>query len=484
MKKKKDTNRSSNSRKFPWKIISAIILLLAIIGIIIGFAVDWSFPKWIFISGSSTMQPLLQSISKEYKACEVTADAGGSAIGIQDVLKNNKNIGAASKTPDVSMAGIPEYNGKQGVPGEDAEKWKNEKMKTITIAWDGIGIVYKKTGPLKDKQLVLTPQTIQWLYLAFAGYTPVNAQNLIPNSWTLDVSNKSNNIIPFARTGGSTQSGTAESFTGDSRLLLNDKKQIDSKFVLENIPENAKYPYSNSSDFSSIRNDKEPIDNSVWGVLTSGKYGPLVMTTSESNLQTWQSIKDCSSTGVPITYLSAGFIKNNYQEIINSGFGIASYSDNIDGSSPVQLIQIKNGSPSNDSVSHGYDWFRPLNLILKDDSKQYIENFIEWILGNSLFPKSSYRQILDEEGFIPLTIDQISSMFNDTNKVPKVLSDIENYLKENPDSNYDDFLKSHPNPNWSSLWTNADDYSLIQTPNYTYREQQQIWYGAIPKTTK
>lgn len=459
-------------KKIPWKILSLVVLLLAIVGVIIGFSVDWSYPSWIFISGSSTMQPLLQNVSKVYTRSEITADAGGSAVGIQDVLQNNKNMGAASKTPDLSMVGVPAYDGQKAINGSDSTQWQKDKIKTVTVAWDGIGIVYKKSGILKNKQLILTPKTIQWLYLAFSGYEQINAHNLIPNSWTVDY-NPANEIVPFARSGGSMQSGTAESFVTDSRLLKNNQGILSSKHTLEHIGSRWNAPYAQNGQVES-----KTIQKTVWNVLENGTYGPYTHTTSESNLQTWQAVKSFDSAGIPITYLSAGFIKNNYQDIVDSGFGIAAYSPNDNGSDAVQLITHKDGKTSNATVSNGYNWFRPLNLIFKDNNQPQVDHFIEWMLANSLFPESQYHKVLDAEGFLPLTLSQMATMFNGNSQV---LNKIQTYAEEHPKANYSDYLKVNPKPDWSGLWNHTSDYDLMQTANYNLRKYQNIWCGAIPQ---
>lgn len=436
------------------------------------------------------MQPLLQSISNIYAPSEITSEAGGSSVGIQNVLNNKKNIGAASKSPAPKLAGIPAYDNHPAISGESQNQWENEHIKTITIGWDGIGIVYKNTGvlysaPNQPSKFVLTPQTIQWLYLSFAGYTPVNATNLIPGfkTNTDTISSPNNNIVPFARSGGAMQSGTAESFVIDSRLLKNNKGEFDTKSVLNKMPANGNQPNQ------SI----QPDELSVWDALENGKYGQLTHTTSESNLQTWQAVQGYKGPGIPMAYLSAGFIKNNYTSIIDAGFQVASYctSDVVDEQHPaVDLITFnKDHQPENNNVSKTYGWFRPLNLVMRADSAEYIQTFIQWILGNSFFEKSKYRHILDEQGFIPLDLDQTLSMFNPNSLGPNnPVQQIYDWAQEHPQANYDDYLKAHPNlaktPVWNGFWKDGDDYTLIKTPEYNLREQQQIWYGAIPTSNK
>lgn len=451
------------------KSVFASLVGVATIGLIVGLSVDWTFPSWIYISGSSTMQQFLQSISDEYSSSEVIVDAGGSSVGIDNLINGKKNIASSSKSPSKSTAGVPAYDGHPSIEGKYQKQWENEKIKTVSVAFDAIGIVYKNTGELKDKDVILTPKTVLWLYLAFAGYTEVNALNLIPNSWELSV-NDSNKLVPFARTGGSIQSGTAESFLLDSKLLKNENGSYDSSAILSEY--NA---YDDSPILSADVNENE----SIYSILHSGQYGPNVRTTSESNLQTWQSIKEYSGSGIPITYLSSGFIKSNYKEIYDAGFSIAMYSINDNGENPYSLLNISNNEVQSDNVAAGYDWYRPMNLILSGNSPEYIKYFIQWILGNMLFKNSLISNIYIDQGFITLDPDTIKTMFHPNDiEGRQMIDDIYKYAQDNPSSNYDEYLKMHDALPWDKFWNNANDYELICSDQYLIRELDDVWYGA------
>ncbi len=450
------------------KSIVASLFGAATIGLIVGLSVDWAFPSWIYISGSSTMQQFLQSVSDIYQPSEVIVDAGGSSVGVDNLINGKKNIASSSKSPSKSTAGIPKYNDHPAIYGKYEKQWQEEKIKTVSVAFDAIGIVYKNDGILKDKDVTITPNTIKWLYLAFAGYQPVNATNLIPTiptTYELDTSNEANNLVPFARTGGSVQSGTAESFLLDSKLLRNEKDNFDSAYVLNQI---------NASEKEPIVNPETPKNESIYSILHSGEYGSYVITTSESNLQTWQSVKSYTGSGIPITYLSSGFIISNYKDIINSGFKVALYSENHDGSNPIELTK--------ENIAAGYNWYRPMNLILSGESADYIKNFIQWILGNMLFENSYITNIYEDQGFITLDSETIKTMFdpNDT-KGRQMIDYIAQYANQNPDSNYDEYMKLNSDiiiDSWSGFWNQGYDYSLIQSSEYNDRESFDIWYGA------
>ena len=448
------------SKKTIIKSIVASLFGAATIGLIVGLSVDWAFPSWIYISGSSTMQQFLQSVSDIYQPSEVIVDAGGSSVGVDNLINGKKNIASSSKSPSKSTAGIPEYNDHPAIYGKYEKQWQDEKIKTVSVAFDAIGIVYKNDGILKDKDVTITPDTIKWLYLAFAGYRQVNAINLIPNSYVLANNNKLTDndfLVPFARTGGSVQSGTAESFLLDSKLLN------DSVEVLSNI---------NAVQDAPISNPNFDKNYSIYSILERGEYGSNVRITSESNLQTWQSVKNYSGNGIPITYLSSGFILSNYQDIVNSGFKVALYSINENGSNPIVLDKS--------NIAIGYNWYRPMNLILSGKSAEYIKEFIQWILGNMLFENSYISNIYQEQGFIILDGNTIKTMFNPNDLEGRsMIDDIVEYAKQNPDSNYDEYVQANNKIYWDKFWSDGDDYSLIQSSQYNDRKSSDIWYGAF-----
>ena len=148
------------------------------------------------------MQPLLTEISKNYHSnVEVSTNSGGSSYGISSVLNNTKNIGTVSKSPEKTAVNNGEFN----------DDWVNDKIKTITIGKDPIGIIYKS-----DSDLVIDKNNINNLYKAFCGYEQINFSSLDDST-----SNLNKKIVPFARTGGAKESGTSEAFLYDSNLNPN-----------------------------------------------------------------------------------------------------------------------------------------------------------------------------------------------------------------------------------------------------------------------
>ena len=57
--------------------------------------------------------------------------------------------------------------------------------------------------------------------------------------------------------------------------------------------------------------------------------------TNDSSLETWQAIKSYSGEGVPMTYLSGGFIKTNYDILIDAQMELRGYIQN-----PIKSVEV------------------------------------------------------------------------------------------------------------------------------------------------
>ncbi|MGL4343540.1 MAG: PstS family phosphate ABC transporter substrate-binding protein [Metamycoplasmataceae bacterium] len=333
------------------------------IGLIVFFSISWKNVETINIAGSSAVQPLIAKISNIYEKSDVVTQAGGSGAGINAVAKSTKDIGMASKNPNIITG-----NDDKDKQNSLYEEWINKKIKTITIAWDGMGVIYKPNDK-NDKILDINQNNIVKLFKAFAGY-----EEFTFNDLNEDLPKQK--INPYARSGGGNISGTADAFFKDSHF------QIDK-----------------NNDF-----EKREIE-----ALEVGNYGPNTKTTNESNSQVFNFVKDLGPG--TITYLSAGYILNNYDIIIANGFQIATY----------------NGHKINDkNITKGYDWYRPLNLMIatQDYEKNKFNkniNFINDILDIDLENENStpgiadtkIEKLIEEEGYILLTKEQILSMAQD-----------------------------------------------------------------------
>ena len=433
---KNNIDNSHRKKRFNLRVFSVIICLCAIGATLVGLSVDWSRPSWIFIAGSSTMQPLLEKISNVYKKAEISANSGGSALGISGVLNDKKNIGAISKSPSVNQAGLP------NIPGEDHEtstKWETNKIKTVTISRDPIAIVYKS-----NEEVILDNENIPYLYLAFTGYNEIDFNKLLKNNTT----NKQK-IVPYARAGGSRESGTADAF-----LTSNNIGNRGSKEFLETIS-------VHDTEINKVNSEE---NKDIWNVLKNGEYGLHTKQTNETSLETWESIKEYNQGGVPITYLNGSFVKNNLKEIESKGFKIAKYKTS-DG----DLI-------SSNNFNDNYNWFHPLNLLLRTSNNTSNDSklFIEWIIGSTLFKNSDVYKIFNEISFTILKPEIIKTMFGSKSEI---IDDIYNYAQQNPKANYYDYLNDpNTNKDWSGFW--VSDYELYDIQK-DERNNLKEYYGAI-----
>ncbi len=304
----------------------------------------------VSIGGSTAVLPLINEFSKSYNNIDIVTSAGGSGAGINSIIEGTKEIGMASKTPF-----SPEELLNQ-------ETWKNKKVKTLTIAWDGIGIVYKPSNK-KGEVININENTLAKIYTAFSGVKKLKLGELLENE-------DETKIIPYARNGGAEISGTADAFLKYSNLK-----------------------YENSNYWETL--EKEGLTEKIKNNLEKGNYGSNVIQTAESNSQTWNRVKDGPMGSM--TYLSAGFIIEHQKEIESYGFKIAKYKS--------KNIVDENGSSN---ITNGYEWYRPLNLmysidVIKDNKD--IKEMLNWMIfdGNA-------EKIIKDNNYTPLTIEQKESM--------------------------------------------------------------------------
>lgn len=332
----------------------------------------------INVAGSSAVQPLMVAFSNKYLSSDLVTQAGGSGAGIRAVIDGSKEIGMASKSPNI-IGGVTDKE------KNDEKIWIKKQIKTITIAWDGMGIIYKPQNSATE--IDINKDTINSIYAAFAG----NKQYKFSD---IGASTDQTPIIPFARTGGADVSGTADAFYKDSRLIKYD---------------------SNS-----------PLNNA----LIKGNYGSHTISTAESNSQAWNFVKNENKIGSMI-YLSAGFIINNRKEILDSGFKIATYN---------KVVLEK----ENIAQKNKYEWYRPLNLMLSiiPSNKQGVikeensQNLINWILGynptTGSIENNEASQIIDEQGYIKLTLNQIKNKMCFENNISNFWTTTDYQIYNNP----------------------------------------------------
>ncbi|MGL5617894.1 MAG: PstS family phosphate ABC transporter substrate-binding protein [Metamycoplasmataceae bacterium] len=299
-------------------------------------------------AGSSAVQPLMAAFSNKYTPADLVTQAGGSGAGIRAIIDGTKQIGMASKNPGI----IKKLN--EAEWSEDQRKWIERDIKTITIAWDGMGLVYKPAS--NDVNVDVNENTIKNIYTAFSGHQELTYEDI-------GVEGDKTVISPYARSGGAVVSGTADAFYKDSNI-----------------------------EYKVSEDEKKVLDDS----LLKGNYGKFTRTTSESNSQAWSFFKNENKVG-SMVYLSAGFINNNIKEIEREGFKVATYKE------------IK---ADVDKITVGYNWYRPLNLMISIKESKELDNLkelIDWILA----PEEDEpipAQIISKGGYIKLKKDQIEDL--------------------------------------------------------------------------
>ncbi|MGL5205800.1 MAG: PstS family phosphate ABC transporter substrate-binding protein [Metamycoplasmataceae bacterium] len=299
-------------------------------------------------AGSSAVQPLMAAFSNKYTPADLVTQAGGSGAGIRAIIDGTKQIGMASKDPGI-IKKLDESEWSQ-----DQKKWIERDIKTVSIAWDGMGLVYKPSS--NDVSIDVNENTIKNIYMAFSGDQQLTYEDI-------GVEGDKTIIFPYARSGGALISGTADAFYKDSNL-----------------------------EYKVSEGEKAILDNS----LIMGNYGKFTRTTSESNSQAWSFFKNENKTG-SMVYLSTGFIINNINEIERLGFKVATY---------------KKQTPDLDNITVGYNWYRPLNLMISIKESKELDNIkglIDWILA----PEEEEpipAQIISKGGYIKLKKEQIEEL--------------------------------------------------------------------------
>lgn len=310
----------------------------------------------VSIGGSTAVLPLVNDIANQLNYVDIVTSAGGSGVGISSIIDGSKEIGMASKNP--------KFKEWENTEVHKYQVWKDKSVKTLTIAWDGIGIIYKPPVNNNNSKIDINSETLGMIYNAFSGYQEITFGQLLGN-------NDPTTIIPYARNGGGDVSGTTEAFLIDNHL-----------------------DYQNSNYWTELNKIDPKAEETITNNIQKGSYGKNVKQTSEANSQAWANVKN-GPVGSMI-YLSAGFILNNLEEIKKHGFEVASYQ----------------GTPLNyENIAQGYNWFRPFNLIY---SIKYIKNKPEIIqmLIDILFDQNKIHNIMQKNGFKPLINTQINSMFN------------------------------------------------------------------------
>ncbi len=312
------------------------------------FSIPFSQQISISCVGSSGVKPFVETLSKDFdnknQGYDVTVDAGGSGFGISQVAKGFTKIGNASKDPF------------HDVKGEYTSEWKERKIKTVTIGWEGICLLFipplglSQDGINKlNSSLSVNQQTMINLYRVFSGYKDgltnnsfLNLGGFISSSSTLSISDQelyqNTKIIPYARSGGNLTSGTASSFYAGSHFKNNDQPII---------------------------NQLTPRQQKAF---THGVYGDeiSVKDTDEANSRAWDRFINDKEPG-SVVYLSSGFVNQNIKLIEKSHVGLFQYNTT---SFDVSKIKEQNG----------YNFYRPLNVMLSIEDKDAVK-FVNYLIN-------------------------------------------------------------------------------------------------------
>lgn len=348
------------------KIVTCFLAIVSCIGVSLSF-VNWSNLKIIYTSGSSALLPLMRVLGDEYNGggnIDLVAEAGGSGLGLQRITANMTNLGNISRSPKVSEAGLPFIDdGKPAKHGQFSQSWNKNELKTITLGWDGICLVYK---PYNNESLDITQNNIFKIFEAFAGTSQISFKDL-----GVKTADSNTYLKPFARNGGSLKSGTADAFLHHSGLQFSED-QLNSK---------------------------------VFNSLETGEYGNYTELTKENNSEVWSQISSMGGAPGNIAYLSTGFVLNNLEQINKEGFKIATYN---------------NKKLSYENIASGYDWYRPLNTIISlRNINDGVMHFIDWVMSKPNDDENKFdnhiTELYKKVGIIPLNNKQYKSMCDSGN---------------------------------------------------------------------
>lgn len=354
------------------KIAGYSFLAIAPIGVIAGFARAWNAPESINIAGSSAVQPLMTALGNDYKNADVTTQAGGSSEGMKVAATLEKDLGNASKNTYGSVQKATIANNSY-----DKNTWRDNGIKTVTFAWDGLAIVYKPVN--SNSNLIINKTNIYDIYALFSGIKTYTLQDLLKNGEPNIV------MTSYARTGGANASGTATSFLDQSSLATNEGWKTWGE-----------------------QNGLNPED--VKRALSTGKYlGSHVVNTNESNVESWNRVSSDDKVG-SIIYLSLGFVEKNLSVIQSKGFKVAQMEVED------KKLTKKVVDASIENVSNGsYLWSSPLNTIISTlYSNQATKDFLWWILTDNrakeLIKNSGYAVVSDEDKLKMISKKDFSSI--------------------------------------------------------------------------
>lgn len=313
---------------------------LAVLAFVVSFSFNWSNTESVSCVGSSGVKPFVEAFGNKYSQCtekvDVTVDAGGSGFGISQIANGFTDIGNASKNPYST------------VKTSHKDKWIQREIKTVTVGWEGICVLYIPPHNLTSYKteylnsiLNLNEQNITNLYRIFSGFDD-GVLNRTMSSFSDDNNIKAEdktlfaqtNILPYVRSGGSMTSGTAASFY-------------------------------KSSHFDDCHVGLTPDQDNAFETGNYGKDIKLI-DTDEANSRAWDIFNKNHIVGSMI-YLSSGFVEQNKDLIEQNNIGILEYD-----SHPYKVDEIKNN----------FKFYRPLNIMLTINDNS-AKKFVEYMLDEN-----------------------------------------------------------------------------------------------------
>ena len=352
-----------------WKIALWCLVAAAPVALIVGLSVPNTSIKNISTVGSTDLKPFIEPLAEEYSKqhseYDITVESGGSDFGIEETAYGLANIGNLTK------------NSFSKVKDSFKQEWIDRSMKTVTLAWEGICVVYIPpqgiSADAKSKLntiLDMNSTTIGNLYRTFSGFKDGLGQDkptmglFLKSGVITDPTDlglfQNQEVIPFARSGGYITSGTTSSFYNDSHFdfdttTLSDRQQSAFKF---------------------------------------GNYGDdwRVYDTDEANTRAWDLFSSYNLPG-SMVYLSSGFVKQNIKLIQNAGYGVFSYNG-------VEFAVDKINTAS------GYNFYHPLNMTLSIED-QKARGFVDFLVD------ASYKDKWEMMGARQIIASEYDSMTND-----------------------------------------------------------------------
>lgn len=283
--------------------------------------------------GSSSMKPIMEFLMHKYQnenreknAEEIISfniSAVGSNAGLKKILSGDADFALVSH----DILKLPKDS-------NYSDKWKEKKLKTITLAKEAMLVLYKAPAGC-DSSMVISSQNIANLYSVFSGHK-YESSDLNLKSLIVDADGKCDSeLFPWVKSTGPIKSGTAKAFVAN--------------------------PLLNSFCNGKSNGEKNKCDE--WVKKVKSGYGSNVRLNyvPESTSLHWDNFKSNLKVG-SITYLPSHFVFSNWEVIQEQGLKVAQYKKG-DSDSAVEL-KLENFDKQWDN----YNWFRTFNLVYSVDS--------------------------------------------------------------------------------------------------------------------